>query len=50
VNGWPLIAEGIVWGVLVGWVFWRLPGLLRSALRLARRALRRLHLRRVGLL
>jgi hypothetical protein len=44
------LAEGVVVGVMVGWMCWRLPGVLRSASRSARRALLRLHLWRVGLL
>ena len=44
------LAEGVLIGVAVSWMFWRLPGVLRSASRSVRRALRRLHLWRVGLL
>ena len=47
-NGWPLVAEGVVGGVLVGWMFWRLPLVWRSGVRSARRAWRRWYMRRVG--
>jgi len=47
-NGWPLVAEGIVWGVVIGWAFWRLPRFVRLALRWGRRAYRRWSMRRVG--
>lgn len=49
-NGWPLVAEGIVWGVVIGWAFWRLPLYVRVALRWGRRASRRWDMWRRGLL
>jgi len=49
-NGWPLVAEGIVWGVVIGWAFWRLPRFVRLALRWGRRASRRWDMWRRGLL